>query len=301
MAVLDCYDSRGRRNRGAVTLFVTVGILCAVSGWPRPADSARVLAFETVAAKSHWHFMKSVLRALVDRGHQVTVYTPFADGASPATDNYTEVDTYSVFSEFMVSVDMDTAMVLPMFGKLSYLLPFLVDGSRLGCDIMDELLADRGGDGDEFDLFLTEPLSSDCVSHVARRLGLPLIYIVPSPLLPWIETTAFGHYANPAYVPNMLSAYSALDTFYRRMHNVGLNLYTVYLNYRHTAAAAAAQNRHYDRAPPVKPSLVFVNTHYITEPTRPMPANRVDVGGVHLKTPEPLPAVSIATTARDRM
>lgn len=59
------------------------------------------------------------------------------------------------------------------------------------------------------------------------------------------------------------------------------------------------QNQHYDRTPPVKPSLAFVNTHYVTEPLRLMPANRVDIGGIHLKTLEPLPAVSnYATTWR---
>jgi hypothetical protein len=88
-------------------------------------------------------------------------------------------------------------------------------------------------------------------------------------------------------VPHVLSAYSVLDTFYRRLRNVGLHAYTVYLHHRLVAA---------DREPPVKPSLVFVNTHYATEPSRPVPVNRVNVGGVHLKRPDPLPTVSVHST-----
>lgn len=51
-----------------------------------------MLAIETMAVKSQ-KLMRGVLLALVDRGHQVTVYTPFPDSGTPATDGYTEMDT----------------------------------------------------------------------------------------------------------------------------------------------------------------------------------------------------------------
>lgn len=258
------------------------------------AHGAHVLAVETVLAKSHWHFMKGVLLALVDRGHRVTVYTPFPD-ASSVTDNYTEVDTAAHFDAGLMAVNMDGTVVVPLFRRLSFLLPFMVRGSRTMCDVMDRVLAaDRGTyDGRHaYDLFVTEPLSSECVSHVARRLAVPLVYTVPAPLLPWTETAAFGHYANPAYASHLFAEWPVPDTFYRRAYNAGLYLYTVYLHRRATYAAAAAEPRHYDVAPPLIPSLVFVNTHYVTEPSRPVPANRVDVGGIHLKMSAPLPAVS---------
>lgn len=35
--------------------------------------AVRVLAFETVAAKSHWNFMRVMLHALTARGHMVMV------------------------------------------------------------------------------------------------------------------------------------------------------------------------------------------------------------------------------------
>jgi len=36
--------------------------------------------------------MRGVLRALVDLGHQVTVYTPFPEPRTPVIDGYIEVD-----------------------------------------------------------------------------------------------------------------------------------------------------------------------------------------------------------------
>ncbi|KAE9543336.1 hypothetical protein AGLY_003247 [Aphis glycines] len=45
----------------------------------------------------------------------------------------------------------------------------------------------------------------------------------------------------------------------------------------------------YDLVKPKKPSLVFMNTHYITDAPRPLPANVIQVGGIHLKSPNSIP------------
>lgn len=263
----------------------------AISDRPRTVDAARVLAFETVAAKSHWNFMRAVLHALAARGHSVKVYTPFPDLGTPPTDNYTEVKTSAEYqidgaNSSTTVVNLDASVVIPLFARPSFMVPFIVKSSRSTCDDMDRVLSRDVG---AYDLFVTEPLSSECVSHAARWLGVPLVYVVPAPLLPWIETGAFGHYSNPAVATHLFAPYAVPDTLYRRLHSAALHLYTVCGNYWYTAAA---ERRPYDLVPPVRPALVFVNTHHVTEPPRPVPANRVDVGGIHLTAPQPLPAVS---------
>ncbi|XP_025423697.1 UDP-glucuronosyltransferase 2C1-like [Sipha flava] len=280
----DATDPSGTRRRAAAMCAVSACLLMAAAHWPRPVDGAHVLAVQTVPAKSHWYFMRGVLRALADRGHRVTVYTPFPDRAAAAHGNYTEVDTLSEYGD-QVIVGMDLTTVATLARPL-FMVPFMGKTSRFICDIMDGL---RLSDAGPYDVFIAEPASCECVSVAARRLGVPLVYTVPAPLQPWVETAAFGHHVNPAYVPHVLSAYSVLDTFYRRLHNVGLHVCTVYLHHLYVTVAAAVQPKHYDLEPPVKPSLVFVNTHYATEPSRPVPVNRVDVAGIHLKRPKPLP------------
>lgn len=49
-----------------------------------------------------------------------------------------------------------------------------------------------------------------------------------------------------------------------------------------------------DLIEPVKPSIVFLNTYYVTEAPRPFPPNVIQVGGIHLQPPEDdiIPAVS---------
>jgi glucuronosyltransferase len=143
-----------------------------------------------VAAKSHWNVMKGVLHALVGRGHAVKVYTPFpADHGTPPTDNYTEVETSA---HYHISSDTDETATAAVNMNASAVVP----------------------------------LGSDCVSHAARRLGVPLVYVVPAPLLPWIETAAFGHYSNPAVAPHLFAAYAVPDTFYRRLHSAAMHPHT---------------------------------------------------------------------------
>jgi glucuronosyltransferase len=153
------------------------------------------------------------------------------------------------------------------FSRPSFIIvPKIVNESHRVCEVMDRLLPRDVGASD---LFITEPLSSDCVSHAARRLDVPLVYVVPAPLLPWIETVAFGLYSNPTVAPHLFAAYAVPDTFYRRLHSVAMHLYTVVANYWYTATAAAVDRRPYDLAPPILPALVFVNTNHVTEPPKP--------------------------------
>lgn len=67
----------------SIVIFTLVSCTCIQSG-----NTARILAIETFAGKSHWNFMSAVLRAMTDNGHNVTVFTPFVDGNR---ENYTEI------------------------------------------------------------------------------------------------------------------------------------------------------------------------------------------------------------------
>lgn len=49
---------------------------------------------------------------------------------------------------------------------------------------------------------------------------------------------------------------------------------------------------YYDLVKPKRLLLVFMNTHYITDAPRPLPANVIQVGGIHLKSSNSIPNVS---------
>lgn len=71
-----------------ITLFPFITYTFVWSRIPVIIEDARILSVETVGGKSHWNFMSSIIRALVDNKLNVTVNTPFTD---ENRQNYTEV------------------------------------------------------------------------------------------------------------------------------------------------------------------------------------------------------------------
>jgi glucuronosyltransferase len=53
-------------------------------------NAANILAITPIGAASHWNVMSSILEVLLNRGHSITVVTPFP--RKIPHENYTEID-----------------------------------------------------------------------------------------------------------------------------------------------------------------------------------------------------------------
>ncbi|XP_025201809.1 UDP-glucuronosyltransferase 1-7C-like [Melanaphis sacchari] len=251
------------------------------------SEAARILAIETVAGKSHWYFMSSLLRSLTDAGHTVTVFTPFPDGDRA---NYTEVDTSH---DFPIKLDMDVMETIQKFSgpialsnSISKVLRFYCDtihGNRKLVDLLTSGVRDR------YDLLLIEPLGIDCVSHIANALDLPVIYSIPSPIVTFTEWTFTGHLSNPSYVSNIFANHAVPSTFVQRFTNTALLTYSMARIRCEQLVFRLMDARPYDPTPIVNPSIIFQNSHYVTESPRPLTPNVVYVGGIHLKPAKTIP------------
>ncbi|XP_026814744.1 UDP-glucuronosyltransferase 2B2-like [Rhopalosiphum maidis] len=270
-----------RRRALVVLVLYTAEALTAAS--PSPGfRAANILAVETVPGRSHWNFMSAVLRALTDRGHSVVAFTSYPTQTSRfGHGNYTEVDTSGVLLQHAGEC---ASRVLSDYSRLSYIVPSVVRWSREFCDAVYDMeqiraLMVNGTDtAARFDLLVTEPLGSECVAHLAAAVGLPMVYVVPTPMITYMQPSIVGHSANPAYVPHLLYG-SAVRAFRHRLANTAVYAYGRLVRWY---AELTANRRPYDVGEPAKPSVVFVNSHHVTEPTMLLPRNVVHVGGIHL-------------------
>lgn len=159
-------------------------------------------------------------RVLTDHGHTVTVFTPFADGDR---DGYTEVNV-----ETVVQLGLTAEFMTENFGTTRKLMINLMNDTRAGCDIiyghrrMVQIL--DGSATGEFDLVITEPMNSECVAYVATVLGVSMIYVIPSPIITFLERPLTGHAPNPAAVGHILSRRGVIKTFIDRFINVVLTV-----------------------------------------------------------------------------
>lgn len=259
-----------------------------------PAESARILAVELFGGKSHWNFMSSVARSLLESGHDLTIFTPFTD-MDGCGENCTLIDTSKDFSSFNF-VGMDFVTMLSSWVPTTSSVFQGVDHSRTRCNYMyenDDLKKNLiAGEGSGYDVLLIEPTDSECASHVATILRVPVIYLIPSTMVTYTEHLFLGHVPNPAVVSHLMSQHAFPRTFAHRFANVILSAYTLILRAHYDRTIKNSDPRSYDSVDVTKPSLVFVNSHYVTDRSRPLPPNCLPVGGIHLRKPKTIPQVS---------
>ncbi|XP_001948259.2 UDP-glucuronosyltransferase 2B15 [Acyrthosiphon pisum] len=263
-------------------LLIIVAITVSWSGTPIAAMN--ILAIEPLTGKSHWNFMSALLRALTDSGHRVTAFTPLPGGERI---NYTEIDISKEISA--MDVGIDSHFVLENFRKSSVMIPLVMNWTRCICDIINEhpkmkdiLNSEKSG----YDLIIVERAASECVTYVATKLNVPIIFSSPSPLKTTIEYSLIGNGPNPATVSHVMAYHSVPRTFFQRFTNSLFFVYSTFLSTRKESEMKTNNPGEYDLMEQVKPSIVFLNTYYVTEAPRPFPPNVIQVGGIHLQPPE---------------
>ncbi|CAI6352176.1 unnamed protein product [Macrosiphum euphorbiae] len=253
----------------------------------QPVESANILAIETIAGKSHWNFFSSVLRSLTDKGHNVTVFTPITEGNR---ENYTEIDTSG---DLPKKRGIGLTDMMKVFGDPIKTLWFGPGIARSYCDIIhgNERLKDilEGFVHTDFDVILIEPVWLDCMSYVAMKLSLPMIYVVPQSMVTFLEYSYLGHVPNPASVSNFMADHGVPKTFVQRFSNTALLSYSLLTFSCFEFLLKYREPKPYDVSRPVQPSVMFVNSHYITEASRSLFSNFVSVGGIHLNAVQNIP------------
>jgi|UniRef100_A0A2S2Q5R3 glucuronosyltransferase len=272
-------------NRQILFFTVALTVICLRV---LPVESAKILAIETAACKSHWKYMSGMLQALVNGGHNVTVFTPYPDGDR---ENYQEVDVSQGYKKVLAKNIND---LKEFYGDPFKTLSILSALARERCDKvydnwkLKEMLNNTYSD---FDIVLTELFYSDCVSYVANKFDLPLIYITPLPLVSFMESSITGHISNPALVSDIMVNYRIPRTFVQRLSNTIVYIISTFVIKYTELKLKYSEPKEYDLIQPVTPSLVFVNGHFISEAPKPLAANVINVGGIHLKAPKRLQKV----------
>jgi len=229
--------------------------------------------------------MSGILRALVNSGHNVTVFTPFTDGDR---ENYTEVDISEGATKFL---DKD---IKDMRLNVFTVMDLLVETSRMQCDLvyenskMKEVLDSKNTD---FDLVIIENFATDCVSYIATKLNLPLIYVTPMPTIGFMERSCTGHILNPSTDTNIFSLHAVPKTFIQRLTNMCLSTYFKIAQDYKELVLKYTDPKKYDFIKLISPSLIFVNRHFLTDAPSSKPTNVINIGGIHLKAAQKLPEV----------
>lgn len=143
-----------------------------------------------------------------------------------------------------------------------------------------------------YEILIIEPMATECASHIASILQILVVYLIPSPISTFIEPMIFGHIPNPAVLSNILNNHAFLRKFGKRCINSLLLAYSLISREYHEWIIKITQPQFYDLIETIKPSILFVNSHHITEQSRPVPPNFIPISGIHLSQPKNISKVS---------
>jgi len=148
-------------------------------------------------------------------------------------------------------------------------------------------------DNPKFDLLIIETMGYGCELYLASKLNLPLILLVSSPMITYEEHVISGDIPNPATISHLFADHAIPKTFVQRFSNTILLGYNMMLFSFDRWIKKYTMNRPYDREiNTIQPSLTFMNSHFISDASRPFPPNVIEIGGIHLKPPKSIPNVS---------
>jgi len=257
-------------------------------------QAANILAFMPMPLKSHFGGFQPMFEELARRGHNVTVVSAF-----PLTNrhvpNYTDVDVmppqgvpafdvmHLVNSNFMITVTNRWFFANLLSSQLEH--PNLKDFVQ--------------SEDNSFDLVIIESFLQEYTVAIGHKFNAPIVNL--SPLMPWVSASKWLHLpATFSYVPDCCIGVTDDMSFVERLKNTIVGLMEMFVeDYLYIPMMKALMNKHFSYAgwqsrPTLEQmlnnvSLTLINAHHATGVCRPYPPGVVEVGGMHIKKPKPLP------------
>ncbi|XP_065223884.1 UDP-glucosyltransferase 2-like [Planococcus citri] len=253
---------------------------------------AKILGIFPLPYKSHFATTSSVMKSLVDAGHEVTMVSPFA--SELVKENYSSIiDLSESLHSF---VGLGSYNQHPDNG--AYELNRLV--FQYEEDVCDKVFNSRTFQElflskETFDVVFVEVLAFyKCYLPIAKKLNAPVIGVVT--LRSWsIADLATQNPHHPADVPLDLIYHWRFDDFYYRFYNLW---YSVVVRYFWTFGVVPVlekfhrdyedQLKPYEGYLDIEPVLIFSNGHHSILPRANNP-NVIEIGGIQVRPAKPLP------------
>lgn len=262
---------------------------------PQILDSAQILGIFGIYSKSHQAIYDPIVRSLAARGHNVTVISNFRSKVPIA--NYTDIVLPDGLSSYIDSIPVQK---LPQMRSLSQIYSMVIFYEEKLCDRLlklDYIKQVLRSKEKLVNLIIAASISSQCFNLLANELDVPLILISPVTIITGPDLT-IGNPNNPAYVPAFATGYTTTMSFMERMMNTFQYMRQYIGHYWYfTHSMKRIAREHFNKELPStdvlhkRVSLQFYNNHFSLI-NRPLVPNSIDIAGVHMQEPKPLPTVS---------
>lgn len=277
----------------AITAAVTLALLTAgttIDG----CGGAEVLAVFPYNGHSHFAMMEPLMWALAERGHRVTVISPFPRKTRAGHGRYVDIDVSDALPPVIsqLNVTEDFGPENPVTGLRN-----LCDMNHRVCEVtfahprVQTLIQDAAAGRRRFDLVFAEVFSSDCFAAFAHAYDAPLVSMRAAVSSPQVNERV-ANPQHPAYLVNHLLAYAGhgMTTVQRTVNALATHFGALGFHAFSDGPATELVRRHFGPSTPPVPhivrqrtALVMVNSHNSLTQPRPIVPNMIEVGGIHIK------------------
>ncbi|XP_069686119.1 UDP-glucosyltransferase 2-like [Periplaneta americana] len=258
------------------------------------AFGARILGVFPLPSKSHQMIYRSLMRGLQSRGHEIVTIT-----TDPMWDrdvkNFTEIDM-SISAEYWekrYSFAAQKEGSMGVIDLISNMAKLVTDTCRIMFENphVQRLLHEEN----HFDVVIVEWVGSVCSNAYAYHFSAPLIGISPFALF-YSGHDSVANPTNPAYITDINIPFTDRATFWERLVRF---LYSLWFRYIWFMVVVPAQDefakKYFRRDLPYvgdlekNVSILLVNYESKIAYIQPNVPAVVQIGGIHLREPRPLP------------
>ncbi|XP_055910483.1 UDP-glycosyltransferase UGT5-like [Eupeodes corollae] len=256
-------------------------LIAIISG----AHSYKILGIFPSMLKSHFFVGNSLMKGLAEKGHEVTMISPFPEKIK--LKNYRDIVTPNILNIFKDHTNNTISLRDNNFVeslKEVYTLGMIISNSTLSESSVQELLASR----EKFDVVVCEVFVTDALFGIAEHFNAPLIGVSTFGARLW-NTDLVGSPTPLSYMPSDFLPHSQHMTLYQRIENLIYNSVDYYLyTFHHLPIQEDLFRRYFPNSKQgldkvrKNTALVLLNSHVSLGKPRPYMPNMIEVGGMHI-------------------
>lgn len=259
------------------------------------SECYKILGVFPHPGKSHFDFFQPLMKALAEKGHEVTVISHFPQ-RTPLK-GYTDISIVDGSHEIYNVINITHYRGNR---KQLYMNPFvLAEMAWTSCEqgYSHKTFRDFIKSRSEFDVVLMEFFTTECYLPLAHLFKAPLIGISSCIVMPWTDLK-LGYPSTTSYIPVPFIWFTDEMTFFERLENTILYVYSsvAYRLLIDIPNERAVKKYFGDDIPALQEiaantSLILTNMHFSLTLPRPLVPGFIEVSGMNIGKPDKLPQV----------
>ncbi|CAG9861071.1 unnamed protein product [Phyllotreta striolata] len=255
--------------------------------------SLKILALYPNVMISHYLVFEPLFHELANRGHNVTIVSSFQKEQNYPNIRFIDVNDGNKKPHEMLPMNFFNGGRISKYFELYQL-------ARTGLEICNAYKNSKNiksflEENNKYDLIIVELFNTYCHFGVLKQNKAVNIGLSSTDMLPWMNQW-FGNPENPSYIPTLFLDYNDEMTFLQRVENTLMWAYSKFIHeYWIAQVGNEFSKKHlgvdlYEGGDALyNISLLLLNRHFTYHTPRPLSPNVIEVGGIHIKKPKPLP------------